>query len=153
MTDSGDARRALDGHCLCGGVTLSLRESTGTFVLCHCSQCRKAAGAAFQAVIPATPAAVTIGDPYGLVREYRSSANKVRTFCTRCGSPLFSRRYDIATLRLRAGLFDDLGGRRPVAHIFAAAAATWDNITDALPRHAALEPGRGQTAAPREEDA
>jgi hypothetical protein len=151
MTDGGERGAVMDpalrGRCLCGAVTLTVHASTGDFVLCHCGQCRKASGAAFQAVLPAACDAVTIDDPQAMVREYRSSADKVRVFCGRCGSPLFSRRDGVAMLRLRAGLFDDLAGRRPVAHIFAAGAAAWDSIADALPRHATVEPGREPAAS------
>lgn len=153
MGEPGGPREdgALRGHCLCGAVTLGLRVVAGAFVLCHCRQCRKSAGAPFQAVIPGRREAVTIDDPQGLVREYRSSPHKLRAFCARCGSPLYSRRDDSATLRLRAGLFDALGGHRPAAHIFATSAAEWEIIADTLPRHADIEPGREPGASTGEE--
>jgi len=53
------------------------------------------------------------------IREYESSPGTLRAFCSRCGSPLYSRRRDAPDV-LRLGLLDDDGGRRPLCHLWAA---------------------------------
>ena len=37
----------LKGSCLCGGIRYEIDAELGPVTNCHCSQCRKAAGAAF----------------------------------------------------------------------------------------------------------
>lgn len=142
----------LQGRCLCGAVTVSLRAPAGELVYCHCGQCRKTAGSAFIAVLPAHPADVIVTDPQAWARAYRASPAKARWFCGRCGTPLWSARDSVAQLRVRAGLFDSLAGVGHAGHIHASARAPWDTLTDELPYYAALEPGRAAAATdPREE--
>ena len=45
----------LKGSCLCGGIRYEIDADLGPVTNCHCSQCRKAAGAAFasNASVPA----------------------------------------------------------------------------------------------------
>ena len=41
----------LRGRCLCGAIGLAVKATHDAFVLCHCGQCRKSAGAAFVALL------------------------------------------------------------------------------------------------------
>jgi len=134
------------GHCLCRAVAITLRAVAGPLVYCHCGQCRKTAGSAFIAVVPAHRADVTIADPQHCARAYRASPDTARWFCGRCGAALWSERDGLAQLRIRAGLFDSLAGMGHAGHIYVAARAPWDELTDDLPRYAALEPGRAAAA-------
>lgn len=139
------AVRAITGSCLCGAVRVRAERVAGAMVLCHCSQCRKPAGAPFQAVLPVARADCEIADPEGLLRAFRASPGKARWFCGRCGAPVYSERDGADTLRLRAGILDQPCPLVPEAHIHAADAAPWHRITDALPRYPGVEPGRGGT--------
>ncbi|MGR8921548.1 MAG: GFA family protein [Gammaproteobacteria bacterium] len=129
-------------------VTLSL--AAVTLVCCHCSQCRKSAGAPFQAVFPAPAAAVAVADPHGLLRAYRASPDKARWFCGRCGAPIYSQRRGADVLRLRAGLFGRLPPCHHGGHIFAADPAPWYSMDDGLPRYPGIEPGRGHQQEKRD---
>ena len=72
-------------------------------MLCHCGQCRRANGGAFNVAVLAATIDVLF-DARDAVREYESSPGKYRAFCTGCGSPVYSRRDDLpAVLRLRGG--------------------------------------------------
>ena len=132
--------QGITGRCLCGAVELVMAHPSGGLVFCHCGQCRKTSSSGFIAVVPA--ATVTVVDDTRWLREYRSSPDKLRAFCGRCGAPLYSRREGVPGLRVRAGLFEALPGIDRDGHIFVGDAAPWDVIADGLPRHAALEPGR-----------
>lgn len=70
------------GGCLCGSVRIVARGQPYRVGLCHCLDCRKHHGALFHAsaIFPAD--AVTIA---GETRDYAG-----RSFCPRCGSPVFS---------------------------------------------------------------
>ena len=134
--------KRVTGHCACGAIRVHLSGPPGALVFCHCAQCRKTAGAPFLAVIPVAIAACEIDDRHGLLREYRATPGKARCFCAGCGAPVLSRRDDSAIVRVRAGLFDTLGPVAHDGHIYAAAAASWDESFDSLPRYPGLEPGR-----------
>jgi hypothetical protein len=79
-----------------------------------------------------------------LLTTYESSPGKLRAFCSRCGSPVLSRRADRPdVVRLRIGLLDAPISERPTCHIYTASKADWLDILDDLPQHAEREPGRG----------
>lgn len=131
------------GSCLCGAVRYEVRGSLGDIVLCHCSQCRKAQGGAFGANASVNAADFDLEDPETRLVEYESSPGKLRAFCGRCGSPIYSRlRSRPEVVRLRIGTLDTPIDGRPVAHIFAGSKAEWDTIDDGLPQFDGREPGR-----------
>lgn len=133
----------LHGSCLCGGVRYTVAGTLGAIVYCHCQQCRKAQGGAHGVNAPIASAAFQLLSGAELLQAYESSPGKRRVFCSRCGSPIYSQRSDRPeTLRLRIGTLDTPITTRPQAHIYAASKAEWDEIHDALPRHAATEPER-----------
>jgi hypothetical protein len=136
------------GRCLCGAIGITVHAAAGGLVYCHCAQCRKTAGSAFIAVVPAWRRDVEVADPAARARSYRASPDKARWFCGACGSPLWSARDGAEQWRIRAGLFADLSGLAHLGHIHLASRAVWDVFDDALPGHAAFEPGRDHPPRP-----
>ena len=125
------------GSCLCGGVRYEYSGEFGPFVYCHCSKCRKAQGTAFGSNAPIDEDQFRLLQGRELLRGYSSSPGKERVFCSRCGSPIFSRaEAKPGVLRLRMGTLDTPPGKKPEAHIFAASKAEWYDILDGLPQHA-----------------
>jgi hypothetical protein len=100
-----DPETRLDGHCLCGAVTISVdglhEPSPG---VCHCRMCQQWTGGALLA-FRAAKEAVTVDGP---VTRFASSAFAERAFCARCGSHLWMRDVDDETsgYDLMPGLFD-----------------------------------------------
>lgn len=138
-----DEEVPLRGGCLCGAVRYEVDGPLGPITLCHCSQCRKAQGGAFAVNAPVTAAGFRLLSGADMLRVHASSPGKWRSFCGRCGSPIHSRRDDRPELlRLRVGSLDGPLPVRPALHIHVASKADWWEITDALPQHAAVEPGR-----------
>ncbi|MBX3648780.1 MAG: GFA family protein [Rhodocyclaceae bacterium] len=138
-----------NGSCLCGGVRYALRGDLGPVTLCHCRQCRKAQGGAAVAAAPVKAAEFEIVSGAELLRAFESSPGKERVFCSRCGSPLYSRRAaEPDFLRLRLGTLDTPVGAKPAAHIWVGNKADWDDICDGVPQYAAYEPAR-DVAPPR----
>jgi hypothetical protein len=76
----------VEGGCLCGVVRYRVKGTPMASVICHCTSCRKAAGAPSVAWVtfPAAQFEWTRGEP----RSHRSSTPVLRTFCDRCGTPL-----------------------------------------------------------------
>ncbi len=131
------------GSCLCGTVKYRVEGELGPIVCCHCSMCRKAQGSAFAANAPVPASRFRITEGEADLRAYASSPGKERWFCSRCGSPIFSRR-DAApeVVRLRIGTLDTPIAARPVAHIHVASKAEWFDILDGQPQYPEFEPGR-----------
>jgi hypothetical protein len=130
------------GSCLCGAIRYEVAR-LGPIVFCHCSQCRKAQGSAFAANAPVKTEDFRFVQGESLMTTYESSPGKLRAFCSRCGSPVLSRRADRPdVVRLRIGLIDPPIAERPTCHIYAASKAEWFDIHDDLPQHPEREPGR-----------
>jgi hypothetical protein len=126
----------LEGSCLCGGVRYEYDGDISELSLCHCSQCRRAQGSAFVAVGPIEAARFRLLAGAELLTEYRAVPHKARVFCSRCGSPLFSRRDDLPeVLRLRLGTVTTPFQCSNAYHQHTASKAAWFEITDALPQY------------------
>lgn len=125
------------GSCLCQGIRFTINAALAPLQICHCSACRKAQGSAFAVNTPVNVADFHLLCGADLLREFESSPGKVRSFCQRCGSPLFSKKAALpGVLRIRAGLIDEPHPARPAAHCFAGCRASWWEIDDELPRFA-----------------
>ena len=125
----------LKGSCLCGGIRYEIDAELKAVSNCHCSQCRKASGAAFGtgATIPTASFRFLVGEE--LLKEWESSPGKRRCFCGRCGSPILKRNdARPETLRLRLGTLDTDPGVKPSKHIYVGSKAPWVEIKDGLPQ-------------------
>jgi hypothetical protein len=124
------------GTCLCTGIAFEVEGPLPPIQLCHCSQCRKAQGSAFASNIPIHREALRLLRGEELLREFESSPGKFRVFCSRCGSPVYSRRNDKpGVLRLRAGILEGELETRPGFHFHTASKANWWLIDDHLPQY------------------
>lgn len=130
------------GRCLCGGVSYEIRGPLTGLLNCHCSDCRKAHGAAFR-----TRASVQTKDfvwicGQNLLTRYESKPGEFRTFCRVCGSPLLTEFTDHPEeYGFALGTLDTDPGIEPECHVWVSEGAAWHKLTDALPR---LEAGRTQ---------
>lgn len=125
------------GSCLCGGVKYEIDGELGPMMFCHCSNCRKANGSAFNAALSVPKASFRFTGGTETLAEYESSPGVYRVFCRGCGAPLFSRRDSMPDmLRLRVGTLDTPVAGKPTAHIFVAEKAEWFDICDDLPQYA-----------------
>jgi len=74
------------GQCHCGAVHYEMPAETIHKAICHCSDCRRHAGAPMVAWGLVDRDQLTIE---GETKEYASSANGRRHFCPNCGTALF----------------------------------------------------------------
>ena len=125
----------LKGSCLCGGIQYEIDAELGPVTNCHCSQCRKASGAAFASNASVPAASFRFVSGAELLKQWQSSPGKERCFCGRCGSPILKRNDDHPeTIRLRLGTLNTDPGVKPSRHIYVGSKAPWVDITDALPQ-------------------
>ncbi|UTP40796.1 GFA family protein [Phenylobacterium sp. LH3H17] len=114
------------GSCLCRAVRFEVTGDLAPVQVCHCGDCRKAQGSAFGANIPVATADFTLLSGEGELRAYESSPGKERVFCSRCGSPVFSRLTGKpGVVRLRAGSLDEPVATEIGFHFYVASKASW----------------------------
>jgi hypothetical protein len=104
------------GGCFCGDVRFEVADVFDA-AYCHCSICRRIAGApaVLFAIAPAASFRITQGKPTG----FASSPDWVRYFCPRCGTAVYGARpsnEDDAAFSI--ALLDQPEAVRPTAHIW-----------------------------------
>ena len=127
--------RRLTGRCLCGTVAYQVTDAFEYAMNCHCSQCRRATGAAFKPFAGIRREHLTITDGADAILIYGDAAAH-DLHCSRCGSLLVSIVRDGAYAHVTMGTLLDAPSIRPTMHIFVGSKAPWHDITDDLPQHA-----------------
>lgn len=126
--------KILRGKCLCGAVGYTVADEFTYALNCHCSNCRRATGAAFKpfAGIERPKLQVVEGPEHLLIF---GDDNAHDAHCKTCGSLLYSVVRDGAFVHVTMGTLVDSPTIRPTAHIFTGSKASWFDITDDLPQH------------------
>lgn len=107
------------GHCLCGAVRITARNTGQGLHACHCGMCRRWSGLSFVG-FGVAEADLTIEDQES-VACYASSDWAERCFCRICGSTLW---YHLTipdqehSHFIAAGLMDDLSGMALETELF-----------------------------------
>ena len=127
------------GSCLCGAVAFEIDGRVTPIQLCHARRCQKATGSAFSPELAARAERLRWLRGEENVAHYeapllREPPPMRRAFCRTCGSPLPVLQPESGFWVLLAGVLDDDPGTRPFQHIFTSQLATWDALTDALPK-------------------
>lgn len=121
----------LEGGCHCGAVRYSM-PAEARHALCHCADCRKAAGApaVSWALAPVDQVRIT-----GETREYASSEHGRRHFCPTCGAGLFYTNAQIfpGQIDVQTATLDDPGALPLTAQIQTAERVGWMVGLDDLP--------------------
>ena len=129
------------GSCLCGKVRYEIHGDLTGVLNCHCSDCRKAHGAAFRtrATVQSKEFIWVSGEE--LVSHYEAAPSEFRTFCSLCGANLvtkFKNKPEVYGFAL--GTLDTDPGVKPQCHVFVSDKAPWHDITDGLPQYAEYPP-------------
>jgi hypothetical protein len=130
----------LEGGCHCRAVRYQVEGPTAHVVLCHCSDCRRHAGA------PAVSWAAVKADQLdvtGDVATYASSEHGRRQFCGACGTGLFYIN-DVALpglVDIQTATLDDPDAMPPGAQIQTADRLEWMNRIGELPAFERYPPG------------
>ena len=87
----------MSGHfeasCLCGGITLSYSGIVGPANYCHCEDCRRANGSAFNIGVRVDLKDLQVKATTEMHRYKYIGGNGreiIRCFCGACGSPVFT---------------------------------------------------------------
>ena len=129
---------SLHGGCLCGATRYRADVAPVAVALCHCSMCRRSAGA------PAMAWAMFPLDGFvvsGPLSTYASSPGVERGFCGRCGTQLtFSAEFLPGLVDVTVGSMDAPEELPPAMHIWESRRLAWLETKDDWPRHAELPP-------------
>jgi hypothetical protein len=109
---------------------------------CHCTRCQRRTGGAASAQARVAAGALRITSGEELVRTYEPPDGFGKSFCSTCGSALWSRHPESGdVMSIRLGAFDTDPGVRPSYHQFTAYAAVWEPLPDdGLPRYPETRP-------------
>ncbi|MHC0052319.1 GFA family protein [Actibacterium sp. D379-3] len=120
----------LNGSCLCGAVSFTVRGAVPGPSICHCSQCRKQSGHVWASTYAPRDDVEIRGD----VTWFRASELAERGFCGTCGSFLFWRRDDEDTISFAMGSLQAPTGLTLAKHIFTADKGDYYQIADGVPQ-------------------
>lgn len=128
------------GSCLCEGVQYEYNGAITEIAMCHCNQCKRAQGTPFVTNAPIDFNALKFTQGQDLMKDYFSSPNKRRVFCSQCGSPLFSQLTHLPHLaRLRVGTITEGILPAPAYQIYCESKAEWFVLTDDMPKYQQLK--------------
>jgi hypothetical protein len=123
----------LAGGCHCGAIRYRAEGDPLTHALCHCTDCRRHAGAPMVGwtMYPLAAVKVTKGQP----KIYASSADGRRHFCGDCGTGLFYVN-DVmlpGIIDIQSATCDDPNAVLPRAHVQVAERVPWMEHINELP--------------------
>src|SRR3954447_10155808 len=99
---------ARSGGCMCGGVRFEVDQPLLGALYCHCKRCQRRTGTAFATTALTTPGSFRITDGQDRLLDYPPPEGWVKTFCTSCGSHVYTSHPDNAELiAVRMGALDD----------------------------------------------
>jgi hypothetical protein len=109
---------------------------------CHCRDCQKSSGGAYEPDIGLPAAALKIT---GAVKYYDKKADSGNTlsrgFCPECGSTLFGNTNAMPELAMiAAGSLDDPSLYKPTLDIFTSSAQPWDHMDPTLAKFPKMPP-------------
>jgi hypothetical protein len=139
MTSSAETSsvRTLSGKCLCGAVHYEVKDEFLYSLNCHCSNCRRATGAAFKPFAGIERGKLRITDGAERMFIYGEESGH-DAHCGKCGSLLYSLVQEARFVHVTLGTLVDSPLIRPSAHIFVGSKAPWHTITDNLAQHQEL---------------
>lgn len=131
----------LKGGCFCGQVRYEAGGEPSHPSFCHCSMCRRTAGAPMVAwfSVPRSEHRFVAGAP----TRFASSDNAVRTFCPRCETSLtFEGGEHPDEIDITTASLDDPEAMPPRDHTHTESRLRWVRSADGLPTFPGQRPAR-----------
>jgi hypothetical protein len=124
------------GRCLCGYVRYEYAGTVGPANYCHCEDCRRCTGSAYNIGVRFEKSELRIlsGSLKGFTKSADSGQELTRHFCPECGSPIFtSAPKHPEYVYVKAGTLDDPSIVEPANQNWVSSAVLWSRIGDDLP--------------------
>ena len=120
---------SFEASCLCGGILLHYSGKVGPANYCHCEDCRRANGSAFNigVRVDRRDLAVTATSELKSYKSVNDRGRPIeRCFCGTCGSPIFTLHPDKPEFAwVKAGIIDRPAIVRPAFEIWATDKVSW----------------------------
>ena len=88
----GEIALKITGGCHCGKIKYEAQINPDSALICHCTDCQSLSGSAFRSVAFSEYDAFTLltGEPKVYVKIGDNGNKREQTFCSNCGSPIYS---------------------------------------------------------------
>ena len=126
-----------EGGCVCGDIRFEIDPDQAISAYnCHCTDCQKATGSGYAAILFIPKKALTIKQ--GEARFYETTGESGGTvnrgFCANCGGPVFSyisKAPDVAAIRI--GALDNSNWVKTKAAVWCRSATSWAQPYEGIP--------------------
>lgn len=125
------------GGCACGSIRYVCARTPVAMLNCHCMDCQRSSGAPFASgfVVADTDIEIT-GTPETYSVRAGSGGLATRSFCSQCGSPLFTRGdANPGFMSVRFPTLDDISEFQPMLDIWTASAQQWVCLSGTIPHY------------------
>jgi hypothetical protein len=143
LIDRGDETMNITGGCHCGAIRYEAEGEPLTHALCHCSDCRRHAGAPMVGwtMYPEAAVRITKGTP----KLYESSPHGRRYFCAQCGTGLLYTNAEAlpGLIDIQSATYDDPDAVPARVHIQTAERIGWMKGAHELPQFERFPPTAG----------
>jgi hypothetical protein len=123
---------SITGHCLCGKIEITYNGDLGPASYCHCDDCRRCTGSAFNVSVRLDRNKIIIkneGDlgVYNYVAD--SGRDMSRYFCKHCGSPIMTVHPHMPKFAwIKAGIIDQTEAIKPMGESWKSRKVPWAEI-------------------------
>ena len=119
------------GRCLCGHIRYEYAGEVGPANYCHCEDCRRVTGSAFNIGVRFEKAEFHLASGFlkGFTKRGDSGQELTRHFCPECGSPIYTaspKHPDY--VYVKAGSLDDSSIVKPAHENWVTSAVPWRHI-------------------------
>jgi hypothetical protein len=126
----------MTGGCLCGRIKYTVSGDPAFSGLCHCRNCQRYTGSAFETAIGFPSSAVSVQGELKTYNDAGDSGKLVyRRFCPNCGSGVVAEAEVMPGMTLvLAGTLDDPSVFKPAMEVYCSSAQPWMNDATARKR-------------------
>jgi hypothetical protein len=117
----------ITGGCLCGRVRYTVTGDAAFAGICHCRNCQRATGSAFETVMAFPSANVSVQGELKTYEDIGDSGKAVRRrFCPNCGSGVLTEVDAMPGVTIiLAGTLDDPDAFKPTVDVYWSSAQAW----------------------------
>jgi hypothetical protein len=123
----------LVGGCMCGALRYEVRAAPVMIYNCHCTNCQKISGSAFNVSVIVAEASfrLTIGDPAYVEWVSDRGSTRCGLFCGACGTRIVNGGFpSTGVYSLRGGTLDDTSWVQPVGDTYTRSAQPWVSFVE-----------------------